>query len=329
MMSETQAPPRRHLIQVIGQQRSGNHAVINWLSSLFPTAAHSNNLPHDFFARPETLAGIAAAKADCNLFSFEDAQRKLRGDCNLIESVARADPAAFPDFDCRVLHILRDPYNCWASRVRAREVGKLSSARALEPFVRDWTALARLYLAEPDAFVLFNRWFQDRAYRKRIAARLGGRYSERTLGEVLGEGGGSSFDGFVRPSYGTILRKFDYYLTGDFRRRFLKQPGAYLSRLFSPSIDGRQLQVDRRWEHVVGQKEAQVLFANADVQALSREILRLLRRCVRAAGGGPGSRRSRPPAPALRGGTRACTTACITACTRSSASGSTRPGPPR
>ena len=125
---------------------------------------------------------------------------------------------------------------------------------------------------------------------------MGGQYSERTLGEVLGEGGGSSFDGFVRPSYATILRKFDYYLTGDFRRRFLKQPGSYLSRLFSPSIDGRQLQVDRRWEHVVGQEDAQALFADAEVRALSRENLRFLRRCVRAAGcGAAASRRSRPP----------------------------------
>ena len=281
MTPETQAPPRRHLVQIIGQQRSGNHAVINWLSALFPTAAHSNDLPHDFFAWPETLAGVAAAQADCNLFSFEDSRSRFRGDRNLVEGVARIDPAAFPDFDCRVLHILRDPYNCWASRVRAREVRRLSSARALEPFVRDWTALARLSLAQPDAFILYNRWFKDQAYRKRIAVRLGGQYSERTLGEVLGDGGGSSFEGFVRPDYGTILRKFDYYLTGDFRRRFLKQPGSYLSRLFSPSIDGRQLQVDRRWEHVVGQKEAQALFANAEVQALSREIFGF---CVDASG---------------------------------------------
>jgi hypothetical protein len=276
MTPVTQAPPRRLLVQIIGQQRSGNHAIIRWLSSLFPTAMHANDLPHDFFMRPN----VAATTADCNLFSFEDSFGWLRGG-NLLESVALVDPAAFPDFDCRVLHILRDPYNCWASRVKAREVGKLSSTRALEPFVRDWTALARLCLTQPEAFILYNRWFEDQAYRKQIAARLGGRYSERTLGEVPGEGGGSSFDGFVRPSYATILRKFDYYLTANFRRRFLKRPGSYLFRLFSPNIDARQLQVDRRWEHVVGQKDAQDLFANAEVQVLSREIFGF---CVDACG---------------------------------------------
>jgi hypothetical protein len=279
MVSAPQAAPRRLLIQVIGQQRSGNHAVINWLASLFPTVTHGNDLPHDFFVRP--AAAAAGATADCNVFSFEDAFGRLRGDGNLLDSVAPVDPAAFPDLDCRVLHILRDPYNCWASRVKAREVGTLTSARALEPFVRDWTALARLYLTRPEAFVLYNRWFRDQAYRKGIAARLGGGYSERTLGEVRGEGGGSSFDGFVRPSYATMLGKLDYYLSGDFRRRFLKQPGSYLARLFSPAMDGRQLQVDRRWQHVVGRPDAQALFANPEVQALSREIFGF---CVDASG---------------------------------------------
>jgi hypothetical protein len=177
--------------------------------------------------------------------------------------------------------------------VKAREAGGLSSARALEPFVRDWTALARLCLAQPDAFILYNRWFRDREYRKGITARLGGRYSERTLSEVLGNGGGSSFNGFVRPSYGTILRRLDYYLTRDFRRRFLEQPGSYLSRLFSPGIDGRQLQVDSRWRHVVGQEDAQALFADAEVQALSRQIFGF---CVDASGQLAMAAPAKPPA---------------------------------
>ena len=287
MVSAPQAAPRRLLIQVIGQQRSGNHAVINWLASLFPTVTHGNDLPHDFFVRP--AAAAAGATADCNVFSFEDAFGRLRGDGNLLDSVAPVDPAAFPDLDCRVLHILRDPYNCWASRVKAREVGTLTSARALEPFVRDWTALARLYLTRPDAFVLYNRWFRDQAYRKGIAARLGGGYSERTLGEVRGEGGGSSFDGFVRPSYATMLGKLDYYLSGDFRRRFLKQPGSYLARLSPgdgrPAAAGRPPLAARR--RAAGRPG---LFANPRGAGALPGDLRLLRRCLRAAGVAAGPR---------------------------------------
>jgi hypothetical protein len=260
------------LIQVIGLQRSGNHAVINWLASLFGTAAHQNDLPHDYFSHAENLAAIASGKAECSIFSFEDSRGKFRENRSLLESVGRVDPATLPDFDCHVIHILRDPYNCWASRVRARETGRLTSSSALDAFISHWVELARLRRTQRGTFILYNAWFKDQAYRKKICARLGGSYSEQTLGEILGLGGGSSFDGFVRPSYRTILRKFDYYLTSDFRRRFLKAPGSYVSRLFSPSLDGRQLQVDRRWEHIIGREDSRPLFDNEEVRALATEI---------------------------------------------------------
>jgi hypothetical protein len=260
----------RKLLQVIGQQRSGNHAIINWISSLFPVATHENDLPHDFFAQPESVARAAAASGDCATFSFEDARGRFREkEMSFLESVVRLDPDSFPGWTPHVLHILRDPYNCWASRVRAREGGRLSSSSQLEPFVRDWTALARLALDRPDAVILYNFWFRDEAYRRKICTRLGGTYSEATLGEVRGEGGGSSFDGFVRPSYRSIVTNPGRYLSADFRKRFMKAPSAYITRLFSPPIDGRQLEVDARWRHVVGHANSQALFENAEVAGLS------------------------------------------------------------
>ena len=270
MAGEGEAP-RRKLFQVTGLQRSGNHAVINWLASLAPGARHDNDLPHDFFTRPENLAEAAATRAEASFFSFEDARGKLRGR-RLLESVVPVDPAAFPDFEVRRLYILRDPYNCWASRVKAQETTKLTSAAELAPFLADWTELARACVAGPEAFVLYNSWFRSRPYRQRVCARLGGSYSERTLGEVLGEGGGSSFDGFVRPSYRTMLGKAGYYLTPEFRRRFLQSPRSYLARLFASPIDGRALKVESRWESLVGRDDARALFEDAEVGRLSREI---------------------------------------------------------
>ena len=40
----------RLLIQVIGLQRSGNHAIIRWLESLFARPLHLNDLEHDYLA---------------------------------------------------------------------------------------------------------------------------------------------------------------------------------------------------------------------------------------------------------------------------------------
>lgn len=273
------APRERGLVlQVIGLQRSGNHAIIDWISSLFPRTVHLNNLPHDFGRDPENLTDNPAfAGADCRIVSFEDARVKLArtedgGFRPLLDSVVPLDPARLDAFDCRMLYILRDPYNCWASRVKAREAGGLTSPAEFEHFLDNWTAMARRHAAEPKAFILYNAWFKDRAYRQAVCARLGGSYSERTLGEVPLEGGGSSFDGAGRPSLRTMAKKLDYYRSPGFRRRLLQQPGSYVRRLLGPSVDGRQLRVDSRWQHLVGRDDARALFEDATVRELSRRI---------------------------------------------------------
>ncbi len=266
------------VLQVVGLQRSGNHAIIDWISSLFPKAVHLNNLEHDFARDPGNVTDNPAfAGADCRIVSFEDARIKLArtGDGGfrpLLDSVVPLDPAGLDEFDCRMLYVLRDPYNCWASRVKAREASGLTSPAELDYFLDSWTAMARRHAAEPKAFVLYNAWFKDRAYRQAVCARLGGSYSERTLGEVPLEGGGSSFNGAGRPSLRTMAKKLDYYRSPEFRRRLLQQPGSYARRLLAPSVDGRQLQVDSRWQHLVGRDDARALFEDPTVRALSRRI---------------------------------------------------------
>ena len=287
MSSEAAAPPRRPesgaeprlLLQLIGLQRSGNHAVIDWISSLFERPAHLNNLAHDFCALPENVTGDPALmRADCAMLSFEDARIKLArsedgGFRRLVDSVVPLDVAALPPgTEGRTIHILRDPYNCWASRVKAREGGGLTSPPELEHFLDNWIAQAERHAAAPESFILYNAWFRSQPYRRAVCARLGGAYSERTLGEVPLEGRGSSFDGAGRPSFRTILKKLDYYRGPEFRRRLLKEPGSYARRLFSRSIDARQLKVDTRFEHLLGRAGARPLFEDATVRRLSREI---------------------------------------------------------
>jgi hypothetical protein len=93
----TAAVGRRILLQVIGMQRSGNHAIIGWLSSLFERPAHLNNLPHDFFCRTETVTGNPAlAKADCSILSFEDTKRP---DARALLDIELLDRARLPGFD--------------------------------------------------------------------------------------------------------------------------------------------------------------------------------------------------------------------------------------
>lgn len=260
------------LLQILGLQRSGNHAIINWLESLYPAALHLNEQPHGFFEDAESVVAVRAAlsRTPCVIVSFEDAVgvSKLQGKA-FVANVRRLDPEDFPGHACHVLHILRDPYNCWASRVKAREGGKLTSSRRLEDFRRDWIDIARLAVRDPDSVLLYNAWHGDRAYREALCARLGGTYSERTLGEVRSEGGGSSFDGYGRPPLRDILGNLGHYVSGDFRKRFLSDPRRYFDRLFTRPVDGRSLKVDSRWQHVLEHEASRPLFQDKEVRELS------------------------------------------------------------
>ena len=269
------AGSRGVLLQVLGLQRSGNHAIVNWLESLYPAALHLNEQPHGFFEDAESVVSTRAAlgRTPCVIVSFEDAVgvSKLQGEA-FLGNVRRLDPEDFPGHACHVLHILRDPYNCWASRVKARESGKLSSSRRFEDFRRDWLDLARLAVRDPESVLLYHAWHGSRAYREAACARLGGAYAEHTLREVRGEGGGSSFDGYGRPTWRAMLGKLGYYRSPAFRRRFLKAPGSYVARLFATPVDGRSLRVDARWQHVLGHEGSRALFHDAEIRRLSDEI---------------------------------------------------------
>lgn len=266
------------LLQVTGVQRSGNHAIINWLESLYPSALHLNERQHGFFEDAESVVATRSAlgRSDCVIVSFEDAvgKGKLRGDA-LVANVRPLDPADFPGHSCHVLYVLRDPYNCWASRVKAREGGKLSSSPRFEDFRRDWLDIARIAERDPDAVLLYNAWHGSRSYREAVSARLGGTYAEHTLREVRGEGGGSSFDGYGRPTWRAMLGKFrrnGYYRSAAFRKRFLEAPGNYLSRLFAAPVDGRSLAVDSRWQHVLAHDASRPLFEDPEIRRLSDRI---------------------------------------------------------
>ena len=263
------------LLQIVGVQRSGNHAIINWLESLFPRSTHLNEQPHGFFEDAESVVSTRAAlgRSDCVIVSFEDAVgvSKLQGEA-LVANVRRFDPVDFPGHDCHVLYILRDPYNCWASRVKAREGGKLSSSPRLEDFRRDWLDIARIAERAPETVLLYNAWHGRRAYREAVSARLGGTYSERTLREVRSEGGGSSFDGYGRPTWRAMLGKQAYYRSRIFRERFMKAPGSYVARFFAAPVDGRSLAVDSRWQHVLTHDASRPLFEDAEVRRLSDRI---------------------------------------------------------
>lgn len=275
--SEDRAMPKT-VFTVIGLQRTGNHAVIDWLGGLFPSHAFLNNNAHDLFADPGRVAELLARHdADCLICSFEDSPGKMADvSVPLTESVIPFPADRFPGVTAHTLYILRDPYNLWASRQAARarkpDGTGLTSDPSWELYRANWMALAGQQKAAPDSTILFNAWSRDESYRRAVCDRLGGRYSEATMDQVPTEGGGSSFDGLPRPKLSTMLRNWRHYLSADFLGRIARRPAYYLRRLLSRPATGKTLKVNQRWQGLQGTPEAAPLFADVE---LHRESLRI------------------------------------------------------
>ncbi|WP_138470122.1 hypothetical protein [Poseidonocella sp. HB161398] len=280
--------PKRKIIVCSGLQRSGNHAILDWVVSLFPGAEFRNNQPHALFADRAALGRLLAeSPADCLIFSFEDSVRHAADPSRLLlDSVAPFPAGQFPGCQLFDFAVLRDPYNNWASRVAANDRVKsggrpLTSDPSWELFRANWLAIAARQAADPQSVLPFHRWKSDAAWRRALCARLGGRYSEATLEQVPAQGSGSSFDGVPRPSYARMMSRPGKYASAKFLSRLAARPGHYLRRLLSPPATGSRMKVDERWQVLLGRPEGRALFAD---DALRAEALRICGMAVDAQG---------------------------------------------
>lgn len=266
-------PAEKTVIQIIGMMRSGNHAVINWLSSLFDTCEHRNNLEHDFFRNAERLQHVISSENDCVICSFEDYEPLYAKSHSFIKSVADIDASHF--FGAVRTHrffVLRDIYNCLASRMRSHVVKSEKSAEDVDIFVRNWLEMADYYMERPDQFILYNEWRRDQAYRQRICAAIGGAYSERTLHDIPAYGGGSSFDSAPLPPLRDVLGRTFRYGDLTFVGRVMGNPRLYLRRLLTPRADARTLAVDARWPMLRDEAMAQRIFRDPRVAQRNRDL---------------------------------------------------------
>lgn len=277
-MADGAETTRPVVVVAYGLQRSGNHAILGWVESLFPRCVFHNDERHALFADPQATAARLADRAPCTIVSFEDsANRTARPGTLLADGPAPLPGTAAAGRDIHRLAILRDPYNTWASRVaanaRAAEFGRpLTSDPSWQLFRDNWLAMAALAGRPGWRAVLFNRWRDEAAYRRALCAELGGSYSEATLDAVSHRGGGSSFEGVPRPSYAAMLRQWPKYASGPFLRRLAAKPGHYLRRAVRAPQTGRAMAVERRWETLVGRPEGAALFADADLAEATERL---------------------------------------------------------
>lgn len=199
-------------IRVVGLQRGGNHAVINWIlsqcegricflnyvrpsSNPFATAVQ-NRLPKFSSTVDVTRELEEPSKKDWLLYSYEDDDLgdvasdlfERNHDKYLGKSLRRFD-----------VLILRDPFNFFASRLHftvhgdpvGHTFGKtpLNTEENVKKLVGMWKMYAREFLEETAYLkhnkicVSFNHWFSEESYRRRLALSLGLAFTDAGLDE--------------------------------------------------------------------------------------------------------------------------------------------------
>lgn len=220
-------------IRVVGLRRSGNHAILNWIrkqhkeETLFINNVKLNANPYqevyedqvkkikdpmskgwktddiDFWRKE--AQGKFTLKS-CLVYSYED--YPIQAICNNRLS-SKHDLYVGKSRVCYDVILLRDPFNLFASRIKANQrsnyteeyldfIKVKSSKYSLSDL---WIDFAREYLGETQHLknikvpINYNLWTQDKDYRKKIAQMLDLEFSDDGFNEVMTNGGGSSFDG--------------------------------------------------------------------------------------------------------------------------------------
>ena len=208
-------------IQVLGLQRSGNHAILAWLFRQFDEPVHFfNNAKH--FGNPlqefqpldlpntvkvrrgegrkRQLEEIGQRKKAVLVYSYENL---LLSELRHRELVPNKDAVTGKSRCLRRILVVRDFSNWFASRIRYHEIvrSEFPSAQQIGRFLRMWILYAREYLGEtrythdvPVVTISFNRWVRDERYRRDLLNILSVELKDNSISYVPDAGGGSSFD---------------------------------------------------------------------------------------------------------------------------------------
>jgi len=223
-IAKTEQPDIIH--HVFAMQRSGHHAVINWLQGCYAQAGqdsvHVNDVYHGHVESitvsdptpQEVLAqGLGAAVL---LINYEDIALSQKNS----SVVYRTLQSSQTDSSVSDIVIIRDWYNMAASRLKSIELA-MCRREPLQLHRLGWAALAEAWKSHARAalqadlslhFVQYNQWLTDPAYRVRKAQDFGLANSDSSLLTVPKFGNGSSFDGLAYDGTGSsmnVLRRWD------------------------------------------------------------------------------------------------------------------------
>tara|TARA_R110002049_G_scaffold7179_3_gene42624 strand:+ start:265 stop:1008 length:744 start_codon:yes stop_codon:yes gene_type:complete len=238
-------------------KRAGSHAVLDWITTLFPgNVCFLNDVIND--------RTVCSSKECCDLPSLPLARRTRAGDekdlllFNLEDpSLANTgtwwlDTGAQSGTAKRVsILLLRDPFNLFASRLKAArdEVGSVFSNNLLPPFNHPekilhqmWIEHAREFLNETSlidgqkVIINYNQWCFDEGYRQTLSREIGGNETTGLTQLIPRQGFGSSFEGWR----GRVLKNRVGLLN---RWRHFQEDSTYLNLIENEEMQKLSLQI--------------------------------------------------------------------------------------
>ena len=189
-------------IRVIGLQRNGNHAIINWIiqqsgdNVLFFNDVEPEN-PLDESRLMSRSSNLSASNFDRIIYSYEDRLLNLITHKNYYPQKNIYNITADKRID---LLILRNPFNSFASRMKHQAVSsQLSTYISGLSLPQLWITYANEFLGKTHQLnnivtLNYDLWCCSVDYRKQIAKKLDIEFTDKGFKDITSYGQGSSFD---------------------------------------------------------------------------------------------------------------------------------------
>ena len=286
-------------LRVCGLQRSGNHAVMDWVINqhrgaricFLNNVLHGDQNPfsntHMIFTYgmkefsdgrlrevPENLQYL---NKDLMIYSYEDDQRKMQNYDSFLDSVYckkfAANRKAYLGESAEAIDILivRDPYNFFASRLK--KLNQLTGIKDIDKIILFWKELAQEAIEveqNPKSSKLvinYNRWFSEKGYRQQLCKRLGGNFSDQSIKRVSSIGGGSSFD---KKNFNGTLAFKDIF--PNWKKFFQFNTYKKIDKYWKRFRGAQQMKVLERWKDFEEDPQMRRILEDREICYLSQKL---------------------------------------------------------
>ena len=195
-------------LNVLGVQRTGQHAIASWLIGHFNNVCFRNgvskkldsclippfwyfDLDKNGFKRKISQDALIAPNQDAIIIGSEYTTRPFKMPDNIeqekLEMAQKQGKDEFAKTTFNVI-VIRSPWNHLASVLSWKSRWYLKKK---ERFIKCWKMVAKEYAGKtdnipcPKVFVKYDEWFANKSYRQDISKKLGIPFSDRGVNNVM------------------------------------------------------------------------------------------------------------------------------------------------